>query len=67
MTCARGHRPRQRGHAEPLRTPDPALPFLAATADRLERRGPGRQRSVYSGVYAFARRKDDNHSRARPV
>ncbi len=28
MTCARGHRLRHRGHAEPLRTPDPALPFF---------------------------------------
>jgi hypothetical protein len=27
MTCARGHRPRQHGRAEPLRTAGPRSPF----------------------------------------
>jgi hypothetical protein len=48
-------------------TPVPALPFSRAQPTGWNAADLASKHPYYLGVYAFARRKDDNHPRARPV
>jgi hypothetical protein len=61
MNCARGHRPRQPGHAEPLRRLGPLRslcprlrfwPGHQARAVQDTRRGPATEQQRYPGVLA---------------